>query len=108
MQRHWHASSFFGVCRGCEIRTLDCVRLGCAREINRRLREWKQSFRQTDQLHDVGSGSGLDHRLRIRESDVFGSENAQASRDVDRIGAAFDHSREPVERRRRRLSYATT
>ena len=76
----------------------DGVRFRRARQIDRRLRKRKQTFGQADELNDVGGGRGLDHRLRIGEADVFGSENAETPRDEDRIGAAFDHARQPVKR----------
>src|SRR6185503_2913804 len=99
MQWHWDTGRFCGVGHRREIRTLNRIRLWCACEIDRRLREGKQPFGQTDELYDIGSSGSLDHRLRICEADVFRSEDAQTARDENRIGAAFDHSRQPVERR---------
>ena len=48
-------------------------------------------------MGDLCGRGGLDHCVRVGEADVFGSEDAEPSCDEDRVGAAFDHSRQPVQ-----------
>ena len=73
------------------------VRLGCLGQIDGCLGQWKEGFGQTDQVGDLCCRGGLHHRVRVGQADVFGSQDAQPSRDEDWIGPAFDHSRQPVQ-----------
>src|SRR5205085_7128993 len=68
-------------------------------KIDGRLREWVESFGQPNEFRYLRGGGGLHHRLRVCESDVLGGEYAEAARDEERISAALNQTREPVERR---------
>ena len=99
--RRWRGTGFAGrrggIGGGGRVGALDQVGLGSLGQVNRRLRQRKEGFGQADQVRDLRGGRSLHDRLRIGQADIFGGEDAQPSCDEDRVGAAFDHPRQPVQ-----------
>ena len=75
------------------------VRLRCAREVDRRLREVQARLRQPDVLDGLGGGDCDQQRARIRVADVLGREHDHSPRDEARVFAALEHRGEVVDAR---------
>ena len=97
VKRHGLARRRGGIGGGRRVRLHDQVGLRCLGQVNGRLRQRKEGFGKTDQVGDLRGGRGLHDRLRVGQADVLGSEDAQPSRDEDRVCTAFDHPRQPVQ-----------
>ena len=68
-------------------------------EIDHGLREREVALGRAKPLVGVPGGDRLRQRLRIGQPDVLDSHTHDAARDIDRMLAAREHAREPVEGR---------
>src|SRR5882724_11125566 len=66
-------------------------------QIDNCLRQREITFGHADEIHCIASGHTESESPRFGESDVFHRHAHDATRDVKRIFAGFEHAREPVE-----------
>src|SRR5439155_418888 len=69
------------------------------REVERGLGQWQHRLGHADEMRRLLRGDRDLQRLRVRQSDVLGGGDDQASRHEQRILAGLEHSREPVDGR---------
>ena len=75
------------------------VRFGRGGEVEHGLGDRELALGRAEALVDVPGGERLRQRLRVGHADVLGGEADQAAGDEERVLAAGEHAREPVEGR---------
>ena len=73
------------------------VRFGRRREIDHALRDRQLALGRAEPVVGVPRRERLDDGLRIGEADVFDRRPGQPAQDVDRVLAARQHARQPIE-----------
>ena len=63
------------------------------------MRERVETFRHSDEMHGLLRRHRNQQPARVRQTDVFGSQDHQPARDEERVFARVEHAREPIDRR---------
>ena len=99
MLRHRQRAALLHVLRRRADRHRAGVRLRCRRQVADRVRQVQLALRQSDALDRVPRRVRQHDRERVGVADIFRCEDDQPPGDEPRVFAAFEHPRQPVERR---------
>ena len=80
-------------------RVIGGVRFRRGREIDHELRHRQLALGRAEPVVGVPGGERLHQRLRVGEADILDRRAGQPAQDIDRVLAAGQHARQPIERR---------
>ncbi len=88
---------FGGRAFGRPLRHIDRIRFRRGCQIDHALGERDFAFGRTQKIIDILGGKRLNHGLRIGQPNIFDAGAHKAAGDVERLLAARQHAREPIE-----------